>query len=127
MRVRIMEKIDFNNYQEFAYSLASDKCKEQPILNGVLGLAGESGECADIVKKHLFQGHDLNKEKLLDELGDVLWYIAITAKGLGYSLEDVAQHNIEKLSARYPQGHFRVEDSINRIFHGDCSISCSKK
>ncbi|MDY5852989.1 MAG: nucleotide pyrophosphohydrolase, partial [Bacilli bacterium] len=62
-----MEKIDFNNYQEFAYSLASDKCKEQPILNGVLGLAGESGECADIVKKHLFQGHDLNKEKLLDE------------------------------------------------------------
>ena len=109
-----MEKIDFNNYQEFAYSLASDKCKEQPILNGVLGLAGESGECADIVKKHLFQGHDLNKEKLLDELGDVLWYIAIASKGLGYSLEDVAQHNIEKLSARYPQGHFRVEDSINR-------------
>ena len=109
-----MGKIDFNNYQEFAYSLASDKCKEQPILNGVLGLAGESGECADIVKKHLFQGHELNKEKLLDELGDVLWYIAITSKGLGYSLEDIAQHNIEKLSARYPQGHFRVEDSINR-------------
>ena len=53
-----MEKIDFNNYQEFAYSLASDKCNEQPILNGILGLAGESGECADIVKKHLFQGHD---------------------------------------------------------------------
>ena len=71
-----MEKIDFNNYQEFAYSLASDKCKEQPILNGVLGLAGESGECADIVKKHLFQGHDLNKEKLLDEN-----YVTSVARG----------------------------------------------
>ncbi|MGM9857954.1 MAG: nucleoside triphosphate pyrophosphohydrolase family protein [Bacilli bacterium] len=109
-----MEKLDFNSYQEFAYSLASDKCKEQPILNGVLGLAGESGECADIVKKHLFQGHDLNQEKLMDELGDVLWYIAITAKGLGYSLEDIAKHNYDKLSARYPLGHFRAEDSINR-------------
>ena len=100
--------------QEFAYSLASEKCEEQPILNGVLGLAGESGECADIVKKHIFQGHELNKEKLKDELGDVLWYIAITAKGLGITLQDVVDHNYQKLSSRYPTGRFRVEDSVNR-------------
>ena len=100
-----MKEMNFNEYQEFAYSLASEKCEEQPILNGVLGLAGESGECADIVKKHIFQGHELNKEKLKDELGDVLWYIAITAKGLGITLQDVVDH---------PTGRFRVEDSVNR-------------
>lgn len=107
-------KNEFNEYQDFAYSLASEKCQEQPVLNGVLGLAGESGECADIVKKAMFQGHELNKEKLKDELGDVMWYIAVTAKGLGYTLEEVIQYNKEKLSTRYPTGKFRVEDSVNR-------------
>lgn len=109
-----MEKKSFNEYQEFAYSLTSEKGKENPVLNGVLGLAGESGECADIVKKALFQGHELNKEKLKDELGDVLWYISLTAKGLGFTLQEIADYNVEKLSARYPTGHFRAEDSINR-------------
>lgn len=50
----------------------------------------------------------------MDELGDVMWYVALTAKGLGYTLEDIANHNIEKLSSRYPTGHFRKEDSIHR-------------
>ena len=113
-----MDVKNFNDYQEFAYSLASEKCQEEPVLNGVLGLSGESGECADIVKKYLFQGHELNKEKLMDELGDVMWYIAITAKGLGYSLEEVVSHNYEKLTSRYPTGKFRKEDSINRKENG---------
>ncbi|MCF0116668.1 MAG: nucleoside triphosphate pyrophosphohydrolase family protein [Bacilli bacterium] len=113
-----MDIKSFNDYQDFAFSLASDKCQEQPILNGVLGLAGESGECADIVKKAMFQGHELNKEKLKDELGDVMWYIAVTAKGLGVTLEEVVQHNYEKLSSRYPTGHFRVEDSVHRKENG---------
>lgn len=107
-----MEKL--NEYQEAAYQFASKKAQQDPILNGVLGLSGESGECADIVKKFLFQGHELNKEKLMDELGDVLWYVSLTAKGLGYSLEEIASYNIEKLSSRYPTGHFRVEDSLHR-------------
>ena len=108
----VMEKL--NEYQEAAYSFASEEGRKNPVLNGVLGLTGESGECADIVKKSLFQGHDLNQEKLMDELGDVIWYVALTAKGLGYTLEDIANHNIEKLSSRYPTGHFRKEDSIHR-------------
>lgn len=107
-----MEKL--NDYQEAAYAFASEQGRKEPVLNGVLGLTGESGECADIVKKALFQGHDLNKEKLIDELGDVMWYVALTAKGLGVSLEEIAVHNIEKLSSRYPTGHFRKEDSIHR-------------
>ena len=102
-----------NEYQELALRTASSKSKEELILNGVLGLAGESGEVADIVKKHLFQGHELNTAKLLDELGDVLWYIAITAKGIGVELDDIAAHNIDKLRKRYPQG-FEIERSVNR-------------
>lgn len=105
---------EINEYQEAAYQFASAKAQQDPVLNGVLGLSGESGECADIVKKFLFQGHELNREKLMDELGDVLWYVALTAKGLGYTLEEIATHNIEKLSSRYPTGHFRVEDSLHR-------------
>ncbi len=103
-----------NEYQDAAYEFASEQGRSNVVLNGVLGLSGESGECADIVKKHLFQGHEMNKDKLKDELGDVLWYVALTAKGLGLTLEDIAQYNIEKLSKRYPTGHFRVEDSRHR-------------
>jgi NTP pyrophosphatase (non-canonical NTP hydrolase) len=67
----------------------------------------------DLVKKHLFQGHELDKKKLADELGDVCWYIATMAKGLGYSLEEIMKMNIEKLFKRYPNG-FESERSINR-------------
>ncbi len=83
------------------------------VRNGCYGLCGESGECIDILKKHEFQGHDLDKEKLIDELGDVMWYIAQAAAGLGTTMEDIAWHNIQKLKKRYPEG-FAAERSINR-------------
>lgn len=76
-------------------------------------MCGEAGECIDILKKHEFQGHELNEEKLIDELGDVLWYIAQTAVGLNVDLEEIAQHNVEKLKRRYPEG-FSADKSINR-------------
>ena len=105
--------MDFNEYQTKALRTAGVKEKTQLVLNGVMGLAGESGECVDIMKKHLFQGHALDREKLMDELGDVLWYLAITTDGLGYQLEDIANHNIIKLVKRYPEG-FNADRSINR-------------
>ena len=83
------------------------------MINGVMGLAGESGECVDMVKKYLFQGHDLDKEHLAKELGDVAWYLAITARAIGYDLSTVLQMNVEKLKKRYPDG-FTAEKSINR-------------
>jgi Predicted pyrophosphatase len=107
------EKISFNEYQKEAYELISEDGRKDMILNGVLGLAGEVGECSDIVKKNRFQGHPLDKEHLEDELGDVLWYIAETCSGLGITLEDCAKYNLDKLHARYPQG-FSKEKSINR-------------
>ena len=83
------------------------------LINGVMGLCGESGEAIDIVKKHLAQGHELDKEKLAKELGDVAWYLAETATAIGYDLEDIFQMNIDKLKKRYPEG-FSVEKSVNR-------------
>ena len=83
------------------------------LINGVMGLCGESGESIDLVKKHLAQGHELDKEKLAKELGDIAWYLAETATAMGYSLEDILQMNIDKLRARYPDG-FAVERSVNR-------------
>ncbi len=105
--------MDFNEYQNLAMRTASGSSKDNLILNGVMGLCGEAGECIDIVKKHLFQGHDLNKEKLIDEASDCFWYLAILASGLGISLEEIASHNIEKLKKRYPNG-FDTDKSINR-------------
>ena len=83
------------------------------LTNGALGLCGEAGEVGDLVKKHLFQGHELNREKIIDELGDVAWYIAETAYALGVDLETVLAGNIEKLKKRYPEG-FSAERSIHR-------------
>lgn len=100
-------------YQKLAMRTASDLDTYGLILNGVMGLNGEAGECIDIVKKHLFQGHELDKEKLIDELSDVLWYAAITSEGLGVTLDDVMRHNVEKLQMRYPNG-FSAERSIHR-------------
>ncbi len=105
--------MNFNEYQKEAFSFASTEAKNNPLLNGVLGISGEGGECADLIKKNLFQGHDLDKDKLAKELGDVLWYIAEVATGLGLSLEEIAKMNIDKLKNRYPNG-FSSQNSINR-------------
>ena len=108
------KKLDFNEYQKQAYELISPEGKKDMITNGVLGLAGEAGECCDIVKKYKYQGHDLDKDHLKDELGDVLWYIAETASGLGITLEEVAQYNLDKLHKRYHGSKFNKKDSLNR-------------
>ena len=108
------EKINFNQYQKEAFDLISEDGRKDMVLNGVLGLAGESGECCDIVKKNRFQGHEVHKEHLIEELGDVMWYIAETASGLGVTLEEVAQYNLDKLHKRYHGNHFNKEDSIHR-------------
>nr|DAO98431.1 MAG TPA: NTP-PPase-like protein [Caudoviricetes sp.] len=102
-----------NEYQEKALRTASGYRSDSLLLNGVMGLCGESGECIDIVKKAMFQGHTLDREHLAEELGDVAWYLAVTAKGLGYDLESIMQRNIDKLAKRYPEG-FETERSTHR-------------
>lgn len=103
-----------NEYQKLAMTtLNPDLHKKDVLINGVMGLCGESGECIDIVKRHLAQGHELDREELIKELGDVAWYLAETAFALDVELEEVFIRNIEKLKKRYPEG-FSTEKSINR-------------
>ena len=103
-----------NDYQKQALrTLNPDLNKKDVLINGVMGLCGEAGECIDIVKKHLAQGHALDKEKLVKELGDVAWYLAETAYALDVDLESVLQGNLDKLRMRYPDG-FDAQQSMNR-------------
>lgn len=102
-----------NEYQALAQRTANTKLPSPKIENGLLGLFGEGGECADTLKKYLFQEHELDKDHMIEELGDVLWYCAELAAGLGVTLEEVAKRNIDKLRKRYPEG-FSAERSRNR-------------
>lgn len=103
-----------NEYQKLAMTTLNPKLDKKGVLiNGVMGLCGESGEAIDIVKKHLAQGHELDRERLIKELGDIAWYLAETATVLDVSLEEVLTRNIEKLKKRYPEG-FDTERSLHR-------------
>lgn len=84
------------------------------LMQGIMGLSGESGEALDILKKHMFQGHPLDREHLALELGDVAWYLAVSADALGYTLDDILLMNIDKLHKRYPNG-FAAERSLYRL------------
>lgn len=84
--------------------------KEGMLLNATLGLVGEAGEVADLIKKWCYHGHDLDLVKLKKELGDIQFYIALATSAVDEQLETIAQMNVDKLTARYPNG-FSVEDS----------------
>lgn len=94
-------------------TLNTNLTKEQLLSNMVMGIAGESGEVADVIKKHLYQGHDLDVAHLKEEIGDVMFYIANLANVLELDMEEVLEDNINKLRKRYPQG-FDSDRSRNR-------------
>jgi NTP pyrophosphatase (non-canonical NTP hydrolase) len=97
--------MNINEYQKEAMTLLNPALTEKDVLmNALMGLCGESGEAIDLMKKHLYQGHELDREKLIKELGDVAWYLAEAATGLDIDLSEVLQRNLDKLHARYPQG-----------------------
>lgn len=108
--------MEFQDYQDLALRTVSKRSleTEKDMINtGVLGLCGEAGEVADHLKKGLFHDHIVSKDFLAKEVGDVLWYCAILAEGLGLSLDTIAEQNIAKLRQRYPEG-FSTERSLNR-------------
>ena len=111
---RKRKALTVNEYQQLAMKTLNPALSEKDVLiNGVMGLCGESGEAIDIVKKWLAQGHDLDKQKLAKELGDIAWYLAETAYALQIPLEKILRDNIDKLKARYPEG-FDTERSLHR-------------
>ncbi len=107
-RRRLQSKLDYSIIKQGAARI-----EEADLVNGAMGLCGESGEVADLLKKHIFHGEDLNLDNLKKELGDVCWYIAQICNAAGLKLEDVMRGNIEKLKRRYPDG-FSEEASKNR-------------
>lgn len=108
--------MEANEYQALAMRTSNKALSNREhLINGALGLCGESGEVADIIKKHTMQGHPMNREHIAEELSDVYWYLAETATAIGYTLDEIQRMNVEKLLRRYPDKEgFSVERSINR-------------
>jgi NTP pyrophosphatase (non-canonical NTP hydrolase) len=128
-------QVDFGRYCEFVNEVTSNATKYtdkfvdrvnelgeqgveiQRLLTAAVGITAEGGEFTEIVKKIAFQGkpfNDQNREHMIVELGDVMWYIAQACIALGVSFDDIAIRNVNKLSARYPEGTFEVFRSENR-------------
>lgn len=116
--------MDFNEYHKAAYRTLEGNPFEQWLSLGVIGLAGETGEVCEVVKKHLFHGATLDRAKLVKELGDVLWYLAAIASAENISLQEVAETNIAKLLARFPEGftgtaaQAKADETINPVTEG---------
>ncbi len=107
--------MNINEYQAAAFTTCAIPKEERTslITNAAMGLCGESGEVADHIKKWLFQNHKLNENKIIEEIGDVMWYVALMATALDIDLQTVLNTNIDKLRKRYPRG-FEAERSMNR-------------
>ena len=105
-----------NEYQKLAATTLVEEISV-PILSSsqtlllwnVIGLAGESGEFLELIKKSVFHKHEFELQRFKSELGDIFWYLAAIATGFGFSLEEIMQGNIDKLKARFPEGNFTVE------------------
>lgn len=111
-----MSEISFTEYQAAAERTANRQTIDtdaQRYANFGMGLSGEAGEVTDMLKKVVFHGHALDTTELEKELGDVLWYTAALANTAGLSLAMIAEKNVAKLRARYPEG-FDTERSIKR-------------
>ena len=129
------KKIDFSKYAVFVDGVTSHPSKDyqcfvesisslngkganiERLLTAAVGISAEGGEFMEIVKKMVFQGkpyNDDNREHLIIELGDVMWYVMQACMALGVSLDEVVEGNVEKLKKRYPGGEFDVHYSENR-------------
>ena len=130
-----MSKIDFEKYQKFVDAVTSDASTDfvalsdrlvtldekganiERLLTAGVGINAEGGEFLEIIKKMVFQGKpwdDHNREHLIIELGDLMWYVAQACMALGVSFDDVIARNVTKLEKRYPGGAFDVYYSENR-------------
>lgn len=90
-------------YQKFASrGILPATLEREPVIGFALGLAGEAGEVADDIKKKYFHGRDIDSEHTIEELGDVMWYVANLATQYNISLNEILERNVNKLTKRYP-------------------------
>ena len=129
------KSIDFEKYEKFVDAVTSEASTDflalsnrlveldekganiERLLTAGVGINAEGGEFLEIIKKMIFQGKPWdahNKEHLVIELGDLMWYVAQACMALGVSFDDVIARNVKKLEARYPGGAFDVYYSENR-------------
>ena len=111
------ESQDYSHFAARLYELAEQDFPTQRLLTAAVGMCAEAGEFTEDVKKITFQGKPVNEENLFHlkrELGDIMWYVAQACIGLGTSLDEIMEMNVDKLKARYPGGEFDVHYSENR-------------
>jgi len=107
--------MNFDEYQRATgRTVPKSMSRDDRLAMGIVGMCGETGELAEVYKKHRFQGRDLDVDRMANEMGDQLWYMSETAKAIGMTLDEIASRNIAKLQTRYPNG-FTVEDSIRKL------------
>jgi len=109
-----MNLLDYQNYVEKLASQQSTSTEKDRLLLSVLGLNGEAGECADLVKKHIYHGKPLDKNSLILEAGDVMWYMAFLCNTLGVTIQEVVDKNVEKLQDRYKTGKFNYDEFMKK-------------
>ena len=129
------QPVDFDRYLQFVNAVTSEESKDyesfiarledleneefptERLLTAAVGMSAEAGEFTEVIKKMIFQGKPVNEENLFHlkrELGDIMWYVAQACMGLGTSLDEIIEMNVDKLKARYPGGEFDVHYSENR-------------
>ena len=112
-------KNDLDVFQEEALrSMRSDLPYEAICSNMCMGLSGETGETVDIFKKHIYQGKDLDINDVIEEIGDILWYIANLCNVNKITMKECMESNVEKLRKRYPNG-FSIKDALERADKND--------
>lgn len=94
---------DMNNYQRAAMRTAKAGDPAFNLTHAALGLTGEAGEFADAIKKTVIYNKVLDHENAMEEIGDILWYCALACEALGLEMQEVANYNLGKLAARYPE------------------------
>ena len=108
---------DYGDFAERLSVLAEQGFHTERLLTAAVGMCAEAGEFTEVVKKIVFQGKPVNEDNLFHlkrELGDIMWYVMQACMGLGVSLDEVVEMNVEKLLSRYPEGAFDVHFSENR-------------
>ena len=111
------ESQDYAHFTARLFQLEREGFPTQRLLTAAVGMSAEAGEFTEVVKKMVFQGKPVNEDNLFHlkrELGDIMWYVAQACIGLGVSLEEVIEMNVDKLVSRYPGGEFDVHYSENR-------------